>query len=486
MSVNSGGPPPIKGSTGAISGLGIRAQNINENFYQDMEIGNKNDQIHGNIQKNMSDNPLSGDSVSNNIIIVPRKCFYYNKTDSGPYTVYIENKAPEFKGILSAIKVGEIILQNHPDIDNKIKQIEKIGRNRVQISLKDFQSANNLVKSPILENLSLDAYIPKYHLHRQGVIYGIDEHLEEDELKNKIAPFDMHCNFTVESVKRLLKKVSNGKDPKNNLIKSRCVLVTFRTQFLPKYIAINHVLREVVPYVQKVVICDNCWRYGHLGKQCKAKSRCLKCFENHKSENCDKENVPFCVHCKGNHFTNQLNVCPEFKRQKQIKEVMSHKNVSFKEADKNVPKNTYASVLAGQPEIDLQDLDKIFNKSQSSSQLTQTTRPPSRTTIFKSPLKRHRPSSPRQEFMEHNEILSQFRHSQTNSNLLQDPIYQDSIQENLKLKMVSPKEQNSINENLIIDTVLAIINNLKENNLFDINKRDLIDLVKTKIHINNK
>ena len=483
MSVNSGGPPPPIGPTGAITGLGAKIHENIEDFMQDVEMQKKNELTHGNTQKINLDNTATGNSVSNNIQ-QQRIPFYYNKTDSGPYTVHIENITPDFKGILSAIKIGEIILKNHPDIDNKIKQIEKIGRNRVQIIIKDFQSANNLAKSPLFKNYSLEAYIPKYNLHRQGVIYGIDDHLEEDELKNKIAAFDMHCVFTVESVKRLLKKVYNEKEKNYKLIKSKCVLVTFRSQFLPKYIAINHVVREVVPYVQKVVLCDNCWRYGHLGKQCKAKIRCLKCFENHKLEISDKDKDPCCIYCKGKHFSNQLSKCPEFKRQKQIKEFMSHKNVSFKDAEKNVPKISYASVLASQPEIDLQDLDNMLNSSQSTSQQTQSQRTPSRFTVVKSPIKRLRPASPRPEITEHNQILSQFRLSQTNSNLLSDPVYQTSIQENFSLNNMSQNKPNSINENLIIDLVVSIINNLKENKLFDIQKRELIDLIKTKLQVN--
>nr|CAH7729116.1 unnamed protein product [Callosobruchus chinensis] len=51
-------------------------------------------------------------------------------------------------------------------------------------------------------------------------------------------------------------------------------------------------------YIQKVILCHNCMRYGHLGKQCKGKPRCAKCKEEHPSNACpNPENEPKCFYC---------------------------------------------------------------------------------------------------------------------------------------------------------------------------------------------
>ncbi|CAH1981464.1 unnamed protein product [Acanthoscelides obtectus] len=67
-------------------------------------------------------------------ILSPKKAdrplLTYKQTDKGPYHVYIENNEPNFSGKLNPVKVGETILKNIPEVDNMIKRIESIGRNR--------------------------------------------------------------------------------------------------------------------------------------------------------------------------------------------------------------------------------------------------------------------------------------------------------------------------------------------------------------------
>lgn len=59
-----------------------------------------------------------------------------------------------------------------------------------------------------------------------------------------------------------------------------CV-VTFKAQSLSKYNAINKVISNEVPYIKKGLLCFNCYRFGHLGKQCNRKTRCNNSIENH-------------------------------------------------------------------------------------------------------------------------------------------------------------------------------------------------------------
>ena len=79
-----------------------------------------------------------------------------------------------------------MIYLTHPELDNSIKQIKSIGKNRVKIIFKDGQSANSLASSKNLHAYNLEAPIPKFLLVRQGVISNIDTYLSEDTIKNKI------------------------------------------------------------------------------------------------------------------------------------------------------------------------------------------------------------------------------------------------------------------------------------------------------------
>nr|CAH7725056.1 unnamed protein product [Callosobruchus chinensis] len=120
---------------------------------------------------------------------------------------------------------------------------------------------------------------------------------------------------------------------------------SFEAQELPKYVSINHVIFEVSNYIQKVILCHNCMRYGHLGKQCKGKPRCAKCHGEHPSSTCQSiDNDPECLHCKGNHYNYEMGKCNEFQRQKNIKKHMANTNSSYKDAEKAITKLTYAHI----------------------------------------------------------------------------------------------------------------------------------------------
>lgn len=454
MSVNTGGKPPdgFSPPTGAISGLGNTMV---------METTENN-----GIVKTPKNNGF--EKVKDRLL--------YELTDIGPYNIVIENNSQEFAGKLSAIKINEKIFYHHPELDNKIKEIESAGRNRVKVQCKDGKSANSLILSKKLENENLDVYIPKSFITRQGVISGVENDISIEFIKNKIKKFDEHCNFTVLNVIRIKKGIIDRDTKEKKIIETKSLIITFKTQILPKYVAIGRVRFAVRAYISRVMLCYNCYRYGHGSKQCKGKMRCLRCQGEHKLNDCKEDSLIKCFYCKDNHATNEIKKCAEFSKQKKIKETMSQKNIPFKEAEKMINRETYARIAAIDPrnDVDLSELDNTLysfkysqpqlNKSRSStsSNFTQTV----------IPSKRNRPSSPNPLIKEHQNIISQFSLSQPGPSLLKDPIYQNNIQHN---EGVNPIEvQNSkFNVNRMVDIIFAVLNILKQKNCFDINKKDL-------------
>lgn len=234
-------------------------------------------------------------------------------------------------------------MRNHLDINNQIKQIQSIGKNRIRIIFKDSKSANIVLNSEFLKQNNLNAYIPKFLKYRLGVIKRIEADLSESFLKDRIMAYDFHNKFEVDFVKRINKKIK-----KENIIElepTTTIIVSFRCQTLPKYVEINKVLYEVETYTQKVLLCYNCFRYGHLGRQCRNKERCMKCGENHKTDEC-KSPEKKCLICKGDHYVNDFKQCPEYTRQKEIKNYMANSNSSYNDANKAIPRKTYASVAS--------------------------------------------------------------------------------------------------------------------------------------------
>lgn len=89
-------------------------------------------------------------------------------------------------------------------------------------------------------------------LHRRGLIRQVELEYSDEYIKTNIKEHGLHCRFKVESTKRLSRKVILP----NQTVKyvpTGTILVTFKSQTLPKYIEINHVICEVEAYVEKVV-----------------------------------------------------------------------------------------------------------------------------------------------------------------------------------------------------------------------------------------
>ena len=480
MNLHSGGKPPDLGPTGAITGLKYNLQNDQKNNVSEMQdlSGSQFNQNAGNASNENTNKKIK---------------FYYGKNNLGPFHVYIESTSKEFKGKLNAIKVNDIIYSVHPELDNKIKEIDSIGRNRVRINFKDSVSANNLTDSTFLTKYNLEAYIPKFTVLRQGVAYGLPNDIEDEIIKERIKPFDLHCNFTVYSVKRMTKVTIDRQTKEKKVIKTNMAIITFQSQSLPKYIAIGHVRCPVRPYIQKVLLCYNCFRYGHTSKQCRSHLRCPVCAEQHIENDCPKQNLNLdkieCLNCKGNHKTNNFKKFPEYNRQKNIKRTMAEQNVSYKDAEKHFPQKSYASVVGNttpldESDVDLGDLDNFFRGSQSNHKNTLSQTPSLRFTQVKIPTKRNRVSSPTLDtYHKHKEILSQHTFLHESNNITNDPIYKKGIEKNTTVNAgINVTEFNISN---LIEVVFQIVNFMKQKNSFEINKSEIEGIINNRVSLNS-
>lgn len=119
--------------------------------------------------------------------------------------------------------------------------------------------------------------------------------------------------------------------------------------------------------------------------------------------------------------------CPEYDRQKRIKEVMPEKNISYSDAIKLFPKNTYASAVKSNNGTNSlvntnnsQNVVSLANSFNALTNLTynpenfinnsQSTSKQNKYTIHKTPAKLVRPSSPNPLLTEQNEIIKPINH----------------------------------------------------------------------------
>lgn len=144
-------------------------------------------------------------------------------------------------------------------------------------------------------------------------------------------------------------------------IDTQSVIITFEGKIIPSSIKIKYCEVRVDIYVSPVIMCFNCMRYGHSNTQCRSKQRCSKCAEEHDISAC-QEKEAVCIYCKGNHVTTDRN-CPEYKRQRAIKEIMAAENTSYFEARNKVPKNYLSaeSSFVG-AHLDSRDFPSTLNK----------------------------------------------------------------------------------------------------------------------------
>ena len=97
---------------------------------------------------------------------------------------------------------------------------------------------------------------------------------------------------------------------------------------------------EVVPYVQRVMQCFRCLRFGHSLKFCRGKQRCVNYRKEHEGE-CTSETE--CVHCKRSHKATDRR-CASFIRQQKIKQLVVYEDLSYKEAERICDNPSFASI----------------------------------------------------------------------------------------------------------------------------------------------
>ena len=107
--------------------------------------------------------------------------------------------------------------------------------------------------------------------------------------------------------RKVSQKITNGtangtdrKDPNNyKRTPTKIILVIYKGQVAPHHSYLMRVKLDTHPYLQKVKLCTNCFRYNHVKSNCKSKQRCFKYGSNeHLTEECQKftdETNPVCL-----------------------------------------------------------------------------------------------------------------------------------------------------------------------------------------------
>ncbi|EFN72098.1 hypothetical protein EAG_00098, partial [Camponotus floridanus] len=85
-------------------------------------------------------------------------------------------------------------------------------------------------------------------------------------------------------------------------------------QTLPNHVCLYMIRYSVVPFITKTSLCFKCFRFGHIGAQCKGRARCIDCGDaRHGGEEaCSRRGcTPICINCGGPHRAVDIS-CPEY------------------------------------------------------------------------------------------------------------------------------------------------------------------------------
>lgn len=258
----------------------------------------------------------------------------YSERSLPPFLVIAQyNEATNKQlGALHPMQIGKKLLKNHVE---GISEIVRKGKNRISIEFSTAKPANDFLNNENLKNEGYDLFIPRHLVSCQGVVQRIDPTMSIEEIKQNLV-----ANQEILEVRRINRR--SRTEEGETLVPTGTIVVTFQGKILPRYVKLYLCPEPVSAYIQPVVQCMKCLLYGHTQNQCRGRERCKQCSlevkenENHLNDACPHK----CLHCEEPHWATDRN-CPEYKRQKIVKELMSFENLSSYEASLRVPKKKF-------------------------------------------------------------------------------------------------------------------------------------------------
>lgn len=235
-------------------------------------------------------------------------------------------------GKFSHLSIAKTILNMHLD---DLINFEKKGRNRLCVVFRTPAAANKLLLDNSLREKGYTMFIPLNIISCKGIVKFVDIDMSVEEIMKESSAY----NIDIIDVKRLnrRKTLENGEV---EYVPTSTVRFTFQGKTLPKFIDIYRLPMPVEPYMLPIIQCYNCFLYGHVQKNCNGRRKCKTCGIPSDSNRHIQDCKTRCIHCSSDAHTSTSKLCPEYNRQKMIRELMSLNNLSLYDANSRVPKTT--------------------------------------------------------------------------------------------------------------------------------------------------
>ena len=247
----------------------------------------------------------------------PKRKYSEINTTKLPNIVIINSQETKLAKI-NPIKMAKIL---HTIGKDSIKTVTKNSYGGITVVCYTPAQAQKIKMLTHLDKWAVSCSYPKSQTESKGVISGISHEVTDEEI------IEIGKNQGIINATRIMQK-RNGL-----LTKSMSICLTFKTPNLPSKIQIGYEIFSVKPYIPPIIRCFNCQRLGHVAGNCRSKTRCVRCGEQHSFQDCTKKDQVKCCRCGENH-SSAYEGCNSFKQERQIQKIKITQNISYAEATK--------------------------------------------------------------------------------------------------------------------------------------------------------
>ncbi|XP_066589524.1 uncharacterized protein [Prorops nasuta] len=256
----------------------------------------------------------------------------YNDQHAGPFLIHmISNDFRVNLGNLHLMKIGKML---NKYISTNVT-LKKISKTTIQLKCENYEQANMLTENNEISNkLNWFTFIPNFAVYKTGIIRNVFSELTESEIYDNIVL--NNPNIEIKKIERMSRWDNNNKVT----IPTNSIKITILGNTLPSYVYLFFVKLAIKPFVDKVLKCFHCKRFGHTKSQCRGHFRCGNCSGEHNEETCTDKTL--CGNCHGPHKSLDPS-CPLFKYMALIRRITAYISCTKNYARKLIKLNKFTN-----------------------------------------------------------------------------------------------------------------------------------------------
>lgn len=219
------------------------------------------------------------------------------------------------------MKISKQIYQRFDNVD-----LFFISKRKLRVIAESKDDANKLASDSDLRE-QYRVFIPPENCEVKAVIEipsdveFTEEYIYRNTAVKQFAEYGFIPVYTkITEVKRFSKPNPENKDERINM---DLVMMSFAGDVLPSHVVMDRIIFPVKPFIERVIQCKKCWRYGHSEKICRRSNMiCSRCGTSHQGI-CSS--MPHCVNCHKFHDAKYNSCETRIKLNQQAKEKANEK-----------------------------------------------------------------------------------------------------------------------------------------------------------------